>query len=266
MSDPFESPKLRLARAKEHFENFNAERSRFFEGKPWTWALEVNPQTFNKEGKVRADKIPDRFVSLAIDAIEGFRSTLDQCTFAIGRVAGITRAKYTHFPFGNDANGLEKQIHDRSRDLPSDILSLIRSLKPYRTGNDLLWAINAACNVSKHELLTPFAVAVQGQELNLGIGGGFTRTWTIDGLQIHASVWNSEKREIKFFTMGPKTDLNGEVKLALDISFGEIKVIKRKSVLSVLHEMLGMVDGVLVALESETRRLFPKRQSEQRVG
>jgi hypothetical protein len=37
----------------------------------------------------------------------------------------------------------------------------LRRFKPYKGGNDLLWALNGICNVNKHRMLVPVVIRLE---------------------------------------------------------------------------------------------------------
>jgi hypothetical protein len=50
------------------------------------------------------------------------------------------------------------RYNGRFKDLPQEMISLFRSLQPFKGGNDLLWALNKLCVVNKHKMLAHVAV------------------------------------------------------------------------------------------------------------
>ena len=49
--------------------------------------------------------------------------------------------KHVHFPFADRHYELERVIKGRCKNVPPEIIHLIQTFKPYRNGNDLLWAL-----------------------------------------------------------------------------------------------------------------------------
>ncbi|HEX7726222.1 MAG TPA: hypothetical protein VF410_06675, partial [Rhizomicrobium sp.] len=67
---------------------------------------------------------------------------------------GKVDPSFAHFPFGfAGIEGNKLSRNQRSSDVPSEILSVFRSFKPYENGNPTLWALNTLCNTNKHRFL-----------------------------------------------------------------------------------------------------------------
>ena len=124
-SDPFASPKRRLARAKSKLE------------------------TLIREGKAFAAENPYSIVTEP-----GYA-----CAIANGKVT----PKNTYFPIADSAPQLETDVIGRGRckDVPPDIVTLFRSFQPYKGGNLPIWALNRLANSNKHRLITPMGVAAE---------------------------------------------------------------------------------------------------------
>jgi hypothetical protein len=88
------------------------------------------------------------------------RDVLDLAGYGLAVASGAVDPQHTNFPFAPNAVKFEEQVRGRCKDLPDDIVMLFRSLKPYKGGNDLLWALNCMAVTDKHKLLIPIAVKV----------------------------------------------------------------------------------------------------------
>ena len=94
--------------------------------------------------------------------------------------------------------------------MPPEILALFRAFKPYKGGNDALWALNKLCNAKKHCALIPFDIGranvsiTQVNQMNLvfragkpaNINFGFLTQGFQGGMSVQNPNWNAEKYEI----------------------------------------------------------------------
>ena len=120
MSDPFTSPKRRLARAKEKRAEIESLSQAFFKSKPFARVIERNSKGFD-EYKVRltAD-IPDGVTDLAYEMIEALRSVLDQVVYPIALACGAKRPDILHFPIADTPADFENGLNGRAKELPPD--------------------------------------------------------------------------------------------------------------------------------------------------
>jgi len=250
--DPFQSPRRRLARAKEQIRHLNARAKAFFSGKknPCTQVTETDADGITQLYKFKFTKpVPERLTDLAFEAAESLRSVLDQTGYATAIASGKTDPKATYFPIADSAVQLETDVIKRGRckDLPPEIVALFRSFKPYKGGNDLIWALNRICNSSKHRLIVPIGMAVQGVRI---------RHMEISGtLAMLAPHWDSEKDEMIFARVGPGGKIQYDIELTFFIAFGEIDAVRGEPAVPLLSAMFGEVQRILLATEAQARLL-----------
>jgi len=262
-SDPFASPKLKLTRAKKNRDDFASERVRFINEYPWSQVTDTGPDGFSKQFKVRLTKpFPDTLSELISYATNNLRSCLDGATWATAVCSG-KNGKNAPFPFGDSPDGLEQCIKGRCKDIPSDILTVVRKFRPYKTGNALLWAINHIANMDKHALVIPMAAGLSSLVFT-GIMPKGSTAITFSRAPIFSPshpIWRPEDNEIIYSVTGTNVDsevrANYDVHIMLDVAFGKIEIVAGKRAISVLNDMISEVESVLLAIEGETRRLFP---------
>ena len=251
MIDYFESPKLKLARAKKYVDDLERERDRFVDEHPWSHVVEANLDGSRKEYKIKFTRdFPDAFGDFTSNALQNLRSALDHAANASARAAGVSDPRSAYFPFGNDPKGLEDGIKGRCKDVLPDIVTVIRRFKPYRTGNPnpILWAINNTANVDKHAIVHPMAGCVDSVKLS-------GPDATCRPLLIHPPRWDGAKNEIIYAVSTPDFNPNYNVDIKIDIAFGEIGVVDGHPAAGLLKAMIHEVQNVLVAIEAETRKL-----------
>lgn len=248
MRHPFSSPRMRIARAKEHIRNLDRRVKRFFDAKPYARVAERDDDGINDLHKVKLTKtFPAGVTSVAAEAIEGLRSALDHAAFATAVLSGVKHSKSAYFPISSSAAELDRVIKGRCKDIPPEIVALFRSFTPYKGGNDLIWALNNACNTSKHGIILPVGMATSGMHINHMVISGSG--------SIPAPVWNSEKNEIVFATTGPDTNFQYDLNISFFVAFGEVEGIGGQPAVPILNAIACEVNRIVVDIETEAKRI-----------
>jgi hypothetical protein len=247
--DPFHSPKQRLSRANDHIRRLHKRIETFFKKAPYSRVIELDTDGVTQLHKFKfTQRLPESCVLSATEALEALRSTLDQTGYAAAVAAGKSSPKKTQFPIGDDAAGLENLVKRKvAADLPDEILALFLSFKPYKGGNDLIWALNKLRNTT-HTTLISVAVTSDGMRSR---GVGLLSNASIPG----NFVLDSEKNEIIFGRVGPGGIFKYDMEFAFLVTLGELDILAHNQAVAVLREMAGEVGRILLATEAECRRL-----------
>lgn len=247
MLDPFDSSKRRIERAKTHIHDLDGKISYFINRKPCSHAVEPDADGVNQLHKIKfAAPIPDSFGEIAADSLENLRAALDQAGYAVAVAAGTVNPRFAYFPIAENAVELHKAIKGRCKNIPDDIVALFRAFKPYKGGNDLIWALNRANNINKHRLLVPSCISLDTLGLRMTMSGAGS---------IPVPRWDREKNEIIFAISAPGTKIKYEVKGSFCISFDEIETIRGYPAAHILSAMASEVERIVVAIEAEARRM-----------
>lgn len=249
-TDPFQSSRESVDWAKNHITNLESQAVAFFNTNPYSRIVEIDPNTAEKVHKVRLVKpLPVALSHIAFDAVNNLRSALDQAGFAAGILAKPGNPKYTNFPFADSAAQLEVVIKGRCKDIPQDVVNIMRGFKPYKGGNDLLWALNQLANTNKHAIVRPVATLVGGVRL---VGPGSS----IGGVAIGVTPWDSAKNELEFARSNPGGTFEMNVQVSSHIAICDIEFIGGKPAIAVLNDMASIVESIIMAIEAECRRIF----------
>jgi hypothetical protein len=246
--DLFQSPKARLKRANEHIVRLHKSIEGFFKRAPYRRAIELDTDGVTRLHKFKFTKtLPESCAHSAAEALEALRSALDQTGYAAAVTSGKVTPKRTQFPIGDDPDGLENLIkRNVCKDLPDEILTLFRSFKPYKGGNDAIWALNKLSN-TKHTSLVPVAVASDTMLIHQASMGGH--------VAILAPVFDREKNEIVFARAGPGSKFDYKMEFSFLVALGDIDFVARYQAIAVLRTMAGEVKRILFATEAECRKL-----------
>lgn len=250
MSDPLESARYTAAHAKTHATDLTQEIRIFLESKPYIQVVEPDTQTGDKVCKLKLAKpMPVRLNGLASDAVNNFRSALDQAGYATSVARSGSGVKYTHFPFGDTPAEVKNRKAGGSKDIPDEIFAIMESFKPYFGGNDALWVLNKFCNANKHRIVCPAAITTLRIKPNLIKVRGHATLAT-------PPRWDSEKNEMELFRLhqpGGSVDYNVDV--TTTISFSDVNFLLGRPVDLVLSTFGDEVDCILDAIEAEGRRI-----------
>ena len=148
---PLRGPKLKIERAKRHIHDLHSVIVTFIQSNPYRMFEEDNPDGVSKNIKVQLrGRIPDDIGLIAADAVHNLRVSLDQMACRLAEANGVSSTAGVYFPFGKDAQIFEAQIKEKIKKLHPDAIDMIRGLKAYPGGNDLLWSLNELDITDKH--------------------------------------------------------------------------------------------------------------------
>jgi hypothetical protein len=195
---------------------------------------------------------PEALGVIVGDAANNLRAALDHAVYGVAIGSGrVNNPREAYFPFSRTAVEFESNMKGRCKHVPHEIYPLFRTLKPYRGGNTLLWALNELCVLDKHKTVTPIGGGSLRNKAHVSsTSGGF---WKMP--VIH--TWDRAKNEMILLTARADAKIHHELDFTFFVAFDEIPTIEGRPLDGVLNEMVGEVESVLWAIETETRRLFP---------
>jgi hypothetical protein len=161
MIAPFEASRVKLNRAAKHLAELEAVVAAYLAEKPVRIIVEPFPGGVGEKFGTRAwlariqKSVPLDFSAIIGDVVHNLRSALDLLACDLVRLAGKS-AKSVYFPFCNDIADLSPTIKKRKlHHAGSEIVAVIRSLKPYRGGNVPLRQLHDMDVADKHQALLP---------------------------------------------------------------------------------------------------------------
>lgn len=249
MPDRFRSSRRKIARAKKHVAEFEAEVGRFLlQDNLYEAFVDNDPQRPGKDiWKLRLTQpFPEVLDEIVGDAVNNLRAALDHACHAAAVASGLTKPLHTYFPFGKTQAEFENTMRGNCKDVPLDVHALIRRYGPYRGGNDVLWSLNFISVRDKHTWLIKVGTRIANSFS--GTGGGRV-IFPVD------PSWDHEKNEVEFaeFTSGIAADYKFE--LAPFVAFSEIEFVEGEPVSAVLAYFIQIVEDIVSAIESESQRL-----------
>lgn len=247
MADPFYSSRFGIDWAKDHIAEFEREMEAFLQPDAYTIIAELDDDGAHKLLKFKLTKpMPRALNGHVIDTVYNLRAALDQAICSVATL-NKTPANNTFFPIRTKSTDFENALNGLRRYAPQEILDLVRTFKPYKGGNDLVWALNKLCNTNKHGIIRPlplvnYSMAVKGESQGV--------------LQFpHPPRWDSAKNEMVLVRAGIDAKFTVNYDYSFVVAFSDIEVIDGKPVVTTLNEFLNEVNSIVMAIEAETVRL-----------
>jgi hypothetical protein len=196
---------------------------------------------------VLARPLPDGLAEIVGDAVTNLRDALDHCMSAAHFAAFGRSVKACYFPIAGSASEFENALKGRCK--VTELYALLRTFQPYKGGNDVLWALSTIANRDKHNarLFNPMQTTAAIKASISGHGFQF----------LDQATWDGSKDEIVFLTAREDAQFYHDFQISVFVSFYDIPVVDAGPVPLVLDAMARIVEGALIAIEAETRRLFP---------
>ncbi len=253
MKEPLFSSRYCIDRAEQRLTELKGTVNAFIKSRPCKSVSERDPHTREHVLKIKLVKsMPIEIPGIVFDMLNNLRAALDHAGFAAA-IANGTTGDNAHFPFGDSLNeilGRRKKGKGTSIDIPDEIFQVMLASKPYRGGNDHLWALNKLCNSNKHEIIVPFAM------------GGIMAAYTISrgsAPTLSPQKWDREKQEREIARSNATSKFRGHRQVQAYVVFDEFNaagdIISFNSILPILGQMLEEVSTVVFDVQIEASRI-----------
>jgi hypothetical protein len=243
--DPIDSPKRRLARAKQHIRRLEKRIQTFFKGKPGGPITEVDPDGSTIHAFNLLAKSP--IVGLMPPSKRSRPFVLPSTNASAAVLGGVAEPKNAYFPFADTAIDLDAITKGRCKDLRPEISTLFRSFDSHQGGNCALWALNKLCNANKHRLLIPVGITSGGMGINHMVASV--------GVSIPAPVYDRAKHQIVTARVSPDATLQYDMQLSFIVAFDDFNGVEGDPAVGILDAIASEVNRVLRAAEAECKRI-----------
>lgn len=231
-----EGPRLKVERANRHIDEFEIEIEAYRQTKPYTIAPNIDTAAPGEIIKIDLpNAVPMNLSVIAGDVLHNLRSALDHLVSRLAERNGANSTRDVYFPFGRDSTGFESSAKEKIKRLSTSAQTFIRDLKPYKGGNDLLWAIHALNIMDKHNLLVP-------------VGS----TATLRGVPVCDPLYElmlpdfkAVKEGINEVPLRPMPVYDHKIEFTFDIAFGDVEPVKDQSVLATMHQFSDLVAKII---------------------
>lgn len=157
MSDIFEGPRLKVQRADELIEELYGKLVKHFSDHKNAFTIALVPVDDLIQVDVRARTVPPRMSLLLGDAIHNLRSALDHVAVQLVKAANKVPSKNLYFPVSDTLEKFTNRMKEpQTRLFGETVCDVIQfSIKPYKGGHPLLWALHQVDIGDKHHDLVP---------------------------------------------------------------------------------------------------------------
>jgi hypothetical protein len=245
-------------RAKEQFRDLDAEVLAFRDSAPY----EVIPDKDSEPGQIRyrlasVKPVPLKIAHLTGEVIHTLRSTLDHLAYQLLLTANPNAPEKERsrvdFPIYDPAKQTETQAFGKIQPLGIQAIEAIRKVKPYKGGNDILWAISVLDNLNKHRTLL-FTGVVHGK---LDITDVFhtliVNAWGMPMPKLENPVALYTARTGNPAQVGDvlhvgfpiDEEVNKKLKFAFEITLSESEIHAGEPLLETVQAMTDVVDNLL---------------------
>ena len=217
----------------------------FFDSNPCEFYEESSHDKTQIDVKLRLSKpIPNEIAHIVGDIIHNLRASLDFAACDLAELNGATSLEGVYFPFGKTKESFEASSKEKMRKLSNRAKEHIRSLMPYRGGNEILWLIHYLDLGDKHRRLTPIGM--------VGSTGAKIDILTSGGIRLANPKWSSLMKGMRVATIQNNTQWTGQISANTTVSFGEVESISNMPVEPLVTSMVSECESAL----SSIRRAF----------
>jgi hypothetical protein len=255
-SEPLIGIFAKVERAKSHIVDLTERFKAYIASEPYEVASEINSDPTEEVWRFKVvRKMPPDFSAIAGDAFYNLRSSLDNLASAIAIKNGKTISGVS-FPFGETLKKFDEALADKAKKLPESARDMIKVLKPYKGGNDLLWLLHRANLSDKHafpletvlanSLFVTEVIFFQGSGLICGPRDG--QHMTIAGY-VPTRRWSGQKHDLEFLTVVPGSRFRTDFQPAFDIALKNVSGFEAEPVIAVLNQASQAVERILIDFE-----------------
>lgn len=240
MTSLFNASKLKIKRANHHINDLQLALETFLKSDFYRLSIKKDPNGGNNVLEFKSTREMPWMIPLIIgDAIHNLRAALDLMTCEIVTMANQIPDKYTKFPFRETRQELESAIPGgKIKFAPQTIIDLITdTIKPYKGGNNPLYALNDLDIIDKHKLLIPTISVTSLVGVSIVDSGG-NRFYDItlrvgQGGTLHPI---STPHNINITNNGQPT---------FNVFFDKGQVFEGQPVIPTLHQLSQLVSGIV---------------------
>jgi hypothetical protein len=210
---------------------------------PYTLFGDLDSKPGEKIIRLRNVKLIPAIINAEAGVIlHSIRSSLDILAVALAERNGATGPKDVYFPVWKDVaaftNPRDKTIEKIKRLSTAD-QAVIKDLKPYKGGNDYLFALHDLDITRKHRRL----VSVFSGLSAILISAGAAR----DGVKF-VPVWQGFKNEAILAT-APARASESHIHLDLEIRFTEPRIVSHRPLIKILREFASLAESIIALFD-----------------
>lgn len=266
---------LKVERAKKHILDLQGQVQAFLHGNPQPYLVgpKRDPETRRLHYCLtRVEPTPICLPLVAGDAVQNMMSALDHLAYQI--VCSDTgdnppNPNWIYFPIQDTADKYEAKKHGKMEGASKETFEAIDTLRPYKGGNDELWALYRLNNIEKHRLLITVGSMYHSMNIAAAIIPEFEKAIATDPKMapFKGTTFDTflntffSPSDVLFplkvgdivFTDLPDAEFNENLQFRFNVALYEPEIVKAQSILETLHQLTALVEGIVSALTPRLR-------------
>lgn len=249
---------LKVERAYDHISALEQQLRAFLESHPYKVGEKRDPKTRKLIYFVEsAEPVPDCLPLIAGDAIQNLMSALDHLAYQI--VCSDTgdnppNPGGIYFPIADERAKYEHKRRRKMVGACQQTFDAFDALKPYKGGNDQLWALHRLNNIEKHRLLLTVGSQAGGMHLSQLMVSANLPSKLVDAVERTNLYLNPAEKGFpltagfELYIGAVDENPNPKARFRFDVALSEAGVIEGKPVLEVINQFAKVVDDTVAAL------------------
>jgi hypothetical protein len=248
---------LKINWAEDHIEQLNSDLRTFLKGDPYKISSKRNLDT-QEIVYYLAEKrdVPPDIRLLAGDIFQNLRTALDYAVCTIIRSRNGSINGNIGFPIFDDEPVTPKdqaRFLGKIKGAGDAAIDYIRAVKPYKTGNEVLWRLHRLNIIDKHRLLLTTGLAMH--EFNISQHMRATRTNLDRPIFGSPDMWVAPRGKLILHNVGddlvidPATSkVNEDIQFKFTVALNESGVVEGEPLIQVARQAMDWVNGVTLDL------------------
>ena len=239
--NPLHGVKLKISRADQHVADIEQIVNTF--STSHRIVREMEPDGLHELVKLIVVPIPDMLPVIVSEAVSHLRSALDNLAAALA----VKNSKGVYFPIENSLDEFKLPRAQRKiNNLPPHAQKLIHRLKPYKGGNNLLWAMNRLRNDDVHTRLTALIVSAPHWNANRTIATHIPAT---EGAMIEIEYPQTFEDQIVLARCSHGAKIEYDAEPVIGIAFRDIEFLEGESIVARLRQMVNLTKRIVEIFE-----------------
>jgi hypothetical protein len=241
MADMFIAPKLKIKRAKQHITEFDDAINAFVKTDFYRLAIDKETDGSHILRFQMTAEVPCEIPLIIGDAVHNLHSALDLAACEMVTMTGKRPSNQLYFPFGETRRDLETTLNKEIKAAGTDIVNLILDvIKPYKGGNDPLYALHRLDIDDKHRILIPTISIASLVNVNVRAG-----PITMNDCTLSVGPGGI----LNLLQMPGPFEMQGSGKPIFSVLFDKGQIFEGQPIVPTLHQLSEIVSGVIEAIE-----------------
>jgi hypothetical protein len=246
-----DSARIKIERAKYHIGDLDRRVRVFSDSDPCEIYSEQDPQTGDCVYKVKSLRpIPPEIACIIGDAIHNLRSALDHLACGLVKANDGVLTRRTAFPIFDSAAQYKAQSPAKVKGMSGSAVRGIDALEPYAGGNEDLWLLHDLDITDKHKLLLTCISGHLSWVIAHRFAGDppfppFDLSHLLRPPILASTRLPMLERGAEISRTSAAQNVDTQVKVVIEVAFGEPGILRGRPVLPFLHQLAQLVSGII---------------------